>query len=73
VDDILKKLEELVDGLLKEREQFIKDIEKLNSEIEILRNENVDLKEMLKEQSVRVEILMKKLENIVGSDKKESV
>ncbi len=73
MDDILKKLEELVDGLLKEREQFIKDIEKLNSEIEILRNENVDLKEMLKEQSVRVEILMKKLENIVGSDKKESV
>ncbi len=73
MDDILKKLEELIDGLLEEREQLKKNIEKSNSEIEILRNENVDLKEMLKEQSVRVEILMKKLENIVGSDKKESV
>jgi predicted nuclease with TOPRIM domain len=73
VDDILKKLENLVDGLLEEREKLVKNIEKFNSEIEALRNENVELKEMLREQSVRVEILMKKLENIVGSDKKESV
>ncbi len=73
MDDILKKLEGLVDKLLEERERLIKDIEKSNSEIEILRNENVDLKEMLKEQSVRVEILMKKLQNMVGSDKKEGV
>ncbi|MCL4407450.1 MAG: hypothetical protein M1542_02715 [Thermotogae bacterium] len=73
MDDILKKLENLVDGLLEEREKLVKNIEKFNSEIEALRNENVELKEMLREQSVRVEILMKKLENIVGSDKKESV
>lgn len=73
MDDILKKLENLVDGLLEEREKLVKNIEKFNSEIEVLRNENVELKEMLREQSVRVEILMKKLENIVGSDKKESV
>lgn len=73
MDDILKKLEALVDELLEERKRLIKDIEKSNSEIEFLRSENVDLKEMLKEQSVRVEILIKKLQNMVGSDKKEGV
>lgn len=69
--DIFNKLEELVDGLLEERKLLTKEIEKSNAEIETIKNENIELKEMLKAQSVRVEVLMKKLQNIVNSDKKE--
>lgn len=71
--DIFKKLEELVDELLEERKSLTKEIEKSNAEIETIKNENIELKEMLKAQSVRVEVLMKKLQNIVNSDKKEKV
>lgn len=69
--DIFNKLEELVDGLLEERKLLTKEIEKSNAEIETIKNENIELKEMLKAQSVRVEVLMKKLQNIVNSDKGE--
>ncbi len=73
MEDVFKKLEEAVDQLLSERENLFKDIQNLNFEIESLKAENNELKEMLNAQSVRVEVLIKKLQNILNLNKKESV
>lgn len=73
MEDIFKRLEEAVDKLLDEREKLFKKVQALNSEVESLKAENNELKEILNAQSIRVEILIKKLQDILNSNKKESV
>ncbi len=72
MEDILRKLENLIDEIIDERNDLREELKRSNVEIERLKNENVDLKVLIHEQSVRVEALMKKLEQTVidGSEKK---
>jgi len=72
VEDVFKKLEEAVDQLLNERENLFKKVQSLNFEVENLKAENNELKEMLNEQSIRVEVLIKKLQDILNLNKRES-
>ncbi|HEU24133.1 MAG: hypothetical protein C0176_07135 [Mesoaciditoga sp.] len=72
MEDVFKKLEEAVDQLLNERENLFKKVQSLNFEVENLKAENNELKEMLNEQSIRVEVLIKKLQDILNLNKRES-
>jgi|UniRef100_A0A7V3REZ7 predicted nucleic acid-binding Zn-ribbon protein len=65
MEDILRKLEDLIDSLVRERDRLFDDLKKSGAEVERLKDENVELKTLIHEQSVRVEALMKKLEQKV--------
>jgi len=63
VDDEFDKLEGFIDDLLRQQENLEMQLKKSKAKVEKLKIENSELRAMLQSQSVRVDALLKKLEN----------
>ncbi len=63
MDDEFDKLEGFIDDLLRQQENLEMQLKKSKAKVEKLKIENSELRAMLQSQSVRVDALLKKLEN----------
>lgn len=70
MNDELNKLEGFIDDLLKQQENLKNKLQESKTEVERLKVENSELRAMLQSQSVRVDALLKKLENSLKSAQK---
>ncbi|GEM_PF-1438936 len=59
----LNKLEKFIDDLIEQQENLKTKLKESKTEVERLKIENSELRAMLQSQSVRVDALLKKLEN----------
>jgi len=63
VNNELNKLEKFIDDLIEQQENLKTKLKESKTEVERLKIENSELRAMLQSQSVRVDALLKKLEN----------
>ncbi len=71
MNNVFEALEEKVLNLLRKLEELRSEVQKCDEERRRLETENADLRAMLKSQSVRVEALVKKLEEALKNSKNE--